>query len=257
MKTLLLALLLAPTLLLADTAAEQGRALAEKADAKHSGWQDVEAVAKMVLRTKGGKESNRQMRVKLLEDTGSGGRGMVVFDTPRDVKGVAFLTHTTPGESDQQWLYMPAIKRVKRIAAKTRNGSFMGSELSYEDLGSQDIDRYSYTLLGEDTYNGQPCYKLERRPMDKNSGYKRHVLWLDKAELNTHKVEYYDRKDSLLKTLTAKGFRLYNGKHWRAESATVLNHQTKKSTYLAWLDVKYAQGLSSEEFTQAHLKRLR
>ena len=212
----------------------------------------------MTLRNKHGKESKRAIRSKTLEVTGDGDKSLSIFDTPRDVKGTAFLSFSHKVGDDEQWLYLPALKRVKRINSRNKSGSFMGSEFAYEDIASQEVEKYTYKHLGEEEYNGQLCFVGESYPVDKkNSGYTKRVTWLDKAEYRVQKVEYYDRKKSLLKTLTSIGYQQYLGKYWRADQMEMINHQTGKSTSLLWSNYSFQTGLTDKDFTSTSLKRIR
>ena len=117
-----------------ETPEEKGLRIALEASARNDGFQDFTAAMTMVLRDRHGRESVRQMRFKVLEVPGDGDKSLFVFDQPRDVQGTALLTHAHINTQDDQWLYLPALKRVKRINAARRSGSFMGSEFSYEDM---------------------------------------------------------------------------------------------------------------------------
>ena len=144
------------------------------------------------------------MKNKTLEGTTDGDKSLIIFEKPRDVKGTATLTFTHKEGSDDQWLYLPAIKRVKRISSNNKSGPFMGSEFAYEDLSSQEVEKYNYKHLRDETFDGKDCYVVERIPMDKYSGYTKQVAWIDKAEYRALKIDFYDRKKSLLKTLLNK-----------------------------------------------------
>ena len=252
--------MLAATALVATTvhaSPERGLEIAQEADARNQGWGDTESLARMVLRNKAGKESVRQMRIKSLEVQSDGDKGIVVFDEPKDIRGTALLTHSHKVGDDDQWLYLPAVKRVKRIASRNKSGPFMGSEFSFEDLSSQEVEKYTYNLVREDELNGEKIYVLERFPVDKNSGYTKQVAYIDQAELRIHKVEYYDRKKSHLKTLELKDYRLYLDKYWRPHTLDMVNHQTGKSTTLSWEKIDFQTGARDGDFTEAALRRMR
>ena len=121
-----------------DVAAEEaGIEIAREARARKSGFGNFTARQVMVLRNKRGQESRRQIRVRVLEVEGDGDKSMFVFDQPRDVEGTAFLIYSHKEDADEQWLYLPALKRVKRISSSNRSGSFMGSEFAYEDMSAR------------------------------------------------------------------------------------------------------------------------
>jgi len=244
----------------AKTPDAKGLAIAEMANYRDTGWQDSEARLLMILRNRRGDESQRKMRTKTLEVIGDGDKSMSIFDTPRDIKGTAMLTWSHALEPDDQWLYLPALKRIKRISSRNKSGPFMGSEFAYEDLASQEVEKYTYQYLRDEVYNGMNCYVVERRPAYKHSGYTRHESWLDKEHFNPQKTVYYDRKNALLKTLTFIGYKSYvvNGKtFWRADEMFMKNHQTGKNTTLNFKQYQFGKGLTDRDFDKNTLKRVR
>jgi hypothetical protein len=213
---------------------------------------------RMVLKNRHGQESIRMIRIKTLEVEDDGAMSLSIFDNPRDVKGTAFLSHSHKIGDDDQWLYLPALKRVKRISSRNKSGSFMGSEFSYEDIASQEVEKYTYRWLRDEIYDGRDCFVSERYPVDKKySGYSRMVSWMDKEEYRPLKMEYYDRKNALLKTLTITDYNQYLGRFWRAGEMHMINHQSGKSTLLYWSDYQFRVGLTERDFNKNSLKRAR
>ena len=150
MKRLLLiltmSLLLLPLAAGAESPEEKGLAIAREADRRDTGFGDSTANLLMVLRNRHGQESVRNIRVRTLEVEGDGDKSLSIFDNPKDVKGTAFLTFGHKVGDDDQWLYLPALKRVKRISSRNKSGSFMGSEFAYEDISSPEVEKYTYYL---------------------------------------------------------------------------------------------------------------
>ncbi|MBX2879681.1 MAG: outer membrane lipoprotein-sorting protein [Granulosicoccus sp.] len=257
------AVLMIPSLIMLSQAAqaqsdeEKGLQIAIEADSRNNGFGDTEATMKMVLRNKQGKESIRHIRSKTLEVEGDGDKSMTIFDEPRDVKGTASLTYSHATKPDEQWLYLPALKRVKRISSKNKSGPFMGSEFAFEDISSQEVDKYKYKYLRDDELDGRPVFVVETYPQYKNSGYKRLITYVDQSEYYTLKTEFYDRKDSLLKTLVFSDYQQYLDKFWRAHTMHMENHQSGKSTTLTWDDYKFQTGLKPSDFNSKALQRLR
>ena len=241
----------------AQTPEEQGLAIAVEADNRDLGWKDSTANMVMVLSNKAGKESRREIRIKNMEITGDGDKSISIFDQPADVKGTAFLSHTHAQKPDDQWLFLPALKRVKRISSANKSGPFMGSEFAFEDLSSQEVAKYSYKLLSEEELDGQAMFKIERFPQYAKSGYTRQVSWIDKEHYRTFKTEFYDRKNVLLKTLVSSDFKQYSGKYWRPSRMQMVNHQNGKKTELTWENYQFGVGLSSSDFDKAGLRRSR
>lgn len=241
----------------AQTPEEKGLAIARESDRRDVGYGDVAVNMEMVLKNRHGEESRRKIRVAFLEVRDDGDKSLTAFDEPADVKGTALLTYGHKTADDDQWLYLPALARVKRIASSNKSGSFMGSEFAYEDIGSQEVEKYTYKYLRDETYEGVPCLVIERYPVSRHSGYTRQVVWLDQAEYRPRKIDFYDRKQSLLKTLTWNGYKQYLGKYWRADEMVMVNHQSGKSTRLLWRDYRFRTGLKDADFTQESLRRAR
>ncbi len=258
MKKLLLTLSLLsllPLNLAAETAQEKGLAIAKEAELRNTGWGDSKASMEMVLRNKDGRESRRKIRIQSLEVEGDGDKGLTIFDEPKDVQGTAFLSFSHAVEADEQWLYLPALKRVKRIASSNKSGPFMGSEFSYEDLSSFEIEKYSYTYLRDDKVNGEDVFVIESVPQYKHSGYSRLVNYIDKKEYRMLKVEYYDRNDQLLKTLVNQDYKQFLGQYWRTHNMNMENHQTGKSTQLLWSNYEFKTGVNESDFNKNALAR--
>lgn len=241
----------------AQTPEEKGLAIARESDRRDRGYGDVAVDMEMVLKNRHGEESRRKIRVAFFETANDGDKSLTVFDEPADVKGTALLTFSHKTADDDQWLYLPALARVKRIASSNKSGSFMGSEFAYEDIGSQEVEKYTYKYLRDETYEGMPCLVIERYPVSRHSGYTRQVVWLDQAEYRPRKIDYYDRKQALLKTLTWSDYKQYLGKYWRVDEMVMLNHQSGKSTRLLWRDYRFRTGLKDADFTQESLRRAR
>ena len=173
------------------------------------------------------------------------------------MRGTALLTHAHANTPDDQWLYLPALKRVKRINVSRRSGSFMGSEFSYEDMSSAEVEEYTYKYLRDEPCGQLACTVTEQIPLDRKSGYSRKVVWQDAGELRTWKMELYDRKGSHLKTLTFAKYRQYLDRYWRAGEQTMKNHLTGASTVLKWTDFRFRNNLEDSEFTRPALRRVR
>ena len=208
----------------AETPEEKGRWIAEQTDQRDLGWGDSEVHLTMTL---------------------------------RNIEGTAFLSHTKILDPDDQWLYLPALKRVKRISSQNKSGPFVGSEFAYEDLVSQEVERYTYKYLRDEPCGDRTCFVSERFPVYEHSGYTKQVTWVDHTDFQPRKVEFYDRKGDLLKTLELVDYRQYLGKYWRALRLEMVNHQTGKSTTLAFSDYSFKVGLDDGDFRKSRLERLR
>lgn len=247
--------LFALILLLATTAAatpeDEGRAIGEAMRARSSGFGDQMVTINMELRNAQGEEATRQIRVKVLERTDSPPATLILFDGPADVKGTALLS-----QGDDQWLYLPNTRRVRRISSSNRSGPFLGSELSFEDLTGNGPGAYAWKLLGTKPCGAAQCYEVETVPTYERSGYTRRVLLVEKESYRMHKIDYYDRKESLLKTLTYDDYKTY-GQQDRAHVLTMTNHQSHKSTVMRFGDYAFGNGFNPSDFTKATLGRAR
>jgi hypothetical protein len=253
-----MALVAAPISAMAETPEEKGLRIAVEADEYNTGFGDTVAQLVMVLRNRHGDESTRTFRNKTLEVDADGDKSIAVFDRPTDIKGTAVLTYTHKAGPDDQWLYLPALKRVKRISSANKSGSFVGSEFAFEDLSSQEVEKYTYKWIrDEECADGLDCWVFERYPVDKHSGYTRQVLWMDKEHYRVHKIDYYDRKNDPLKTLTFGDYRQYLDHYWRAHELSMVNLQTGKSTELTFEKIDFRTGLGERDFDTAALKRVR
>jgi len=228
--------------------------LAKKSDAVMSGYGDAISEMEMTLINANGQQRVRTMKSKVLEKEG-GDKSLMEFLTPADVKGTKFLSYEHADKDDDQWLYLPALKRVKRIASKNKSGSFMGSEFSYEDLTAFNIDKYNYSGDAEEvTVDGKKMYKSVRIPNSKNSGYTKQVAWTTPDTYLTMKVDYYDRKKELLKTATFSDYKKISG-IWRIGKIEMVNHQNDKKTILVWKNETIKNGLTDKDFSKRVLKR--
>jgi hypothetical protein len=232
---------------------EQGLKVAHEADRANAGFGTERSTLQMELVNAQGEVTTRRLMIESIEGTEDGDRSRATFEWPADVKGTKMLTYTHKRGDDDQWLYLPAIKRVKRISSNNKSGSFMGSEFAYEDLASPEVEKYSYKLVAEPQIDGRRCFQIERVPLDKNSGYRRQMVWLDKEYLNPLRIEYFDRKDELLKTASFSGYRKL-GKLWRFGRIEMVNVQTKKRSVLTWNDRQLGAKLNTAAFDSTALE---
>lgn len=241
----------------AETPEEKGLAIAREADRRADGFGDNASRLAMTLRSAEGKEALREMRYSSLEKPGDGDRSLIVFDTPKDVEGTALLTFSHKTADDDVWLYLPSLSRVKRIASNNKSGAFMGSEFAFEDIGSQEVEKFKYKYLRDETLDGMPCSVIEQVPTYANSGYTKQIVWHDQAEFRVQKIEYYDRKDTVLKTLRSSEYQKYLERYWQPGRMEMVNHQTGRSTTLLLQDYKFRNGYTERDFDQASLQTAR
>ena len=248
---------LMPALALAETAEEKGLAIARQADERGNGFKDLQQTLTMTLRTKSGQEATRELRFKVLEVPGDGDKSLTIFDQPKDVEGTALLTFAHKTGDDDIWLFLPALKRVKRIAGSNKSGPFMGSEFAFEDMSSPELEKYKYKFLRDDKFDGRDFSVVEAVPLDRNSGYSRTEVWFDKAELRAEKVDYYNKRGDLLKTQVSSGYKKYLDRYWYADRIEMVNHQSGRSTVLLNKNYQFRNGYSPRDFDQASLEAAR
>lgn len=235
----------------------RGQEIAAEADRRDLGWKDNASTMRMVLRNRNGDESLRELRRETIEvdEPGAGDKSLITFDSPRDVAGTSLLSHTKILDPDDQWLFLPALKRVKRISSANKSGPFVGSEFAYEDLVSQEVDKYGYRFLREEACGDLQCFIVERYPLYEHSAYTKQIVSWDTSEYRVQRIDFYDRKDSLLKSLTYHEYGQYLGQYWRPNRMSMANVQNGKSTDLEFSDWTFANGLSESDFTPSRLRR--
>ena len=259
-----IALLLALSAPLADqakaaTAEERGFDIAARSDRSDTGFAESEVGLRMVLKNAAGQESTRALKIWTLEkpDETVGDKSLVLFDTPRDIEGTALLSHAKILDPDDQWLYLPALKRVKRISSSNKSGPFVGSEFAFEDFTAIELNKFGYRYIGSEVCGDLQCDVVERLPKYENSGYTRQVAWVDQTHYQIRKVEFYDRRGDLLKVLELKDYRQYENGVWRAHLLSMTNVQTNKQTDLVYDEYRFDIGLSESDFVKGRLSRLR
>lgn len=249
MKKLLL-LLFITNLAFALTSTE----IAKKSDDASSNFGSSVATMQMWLVNASGQKSERSMELLSLEGD-EGDKSLMRFLSPADVKDTKLLTYEKIDADDDQWLYMPALKRTKRISSSNKSGSFMGSEFSYEDVANNDYRKYTYNSgVEEVSIDAKECYKITRVPKDKNSGYTKQIIWLDKQNFLARQIEYYDRKNELLKVAVLSEYKNIDGV-FRVGKIHMKNLQNKKETILLWLKDSVKAGLEEKDFRKSVLSR--
>ncbi len=237
--------------------AQDGEDIARQVDQADRGWGDEQVVATMTLRARDGREATRSFRTISMETGDDGDKSLVIFDEPADVRGTVFLTHAHKTGEDDQWLYLPALSRVKRISSSNRSGPFMGSEFAFEDVSSEEIERYTYAYVGEEPCGEDLlCHVYERFPVDASSGYTKQIVYADTEHLRIIRTEYFDRKGAHLKTLEREGYSEFGG-YWRAERWVMTNHLNGKVTTVVWGDREFGLDLGESDFDRGALSRYR
>ena len=255
---MLLALFIISPLVIA-TESNRGLEIAKETENRSKGFIDLQAKLKMVITNRSGKSFERVLRVRILEnENGGGNKTMNLIDSPKDLLGSVLLTHNHINKLDNQWLYLPSLKRVKRINSRNKSGPFLSSEFAYEDMTIQNADEYTYKYINQKSCgNTESCFMIERYPKDKYSGYTSQTVWIDSKEYRIYKIDYYDKKGQLLKTLSFQEYSLFDNKFWHPKFMHMINHVTNKKTSLIWTDYKFNSNLNKNDFNYASLKRIK
>lgn len=250
------------TSLSAQTNEEKGLEIIKKSIALDNGFIDSTVEGQMVLKDKSGNESVRKFKNLIFEelDDTLGDKSIIVFTEPRDVKGTSLLTHAKiEPQDDDQWLYLPALKRVKRISSSNRTGKFVSSEFSYEDLSTDEPEDYTFRWIEDGpclTETSLTCHLIEATPKNKKSGYSKRVIYVDTDEFLYQSVKFYNRRGDLEKELHFKGYQKYLDKFWRADLLEMTNLQTGKSTVIAWENYQFQTNLSLNDFKPEKLAKM-
>jgi hypothetical protein len=215
---------------------------------------DRQSEMEMILISKKGKTRERQIR-SFSKDYGEDSKSVMVFDKPADVKGTGFLSweYDDEDKDDDRWLYMPAMKKVRRISGSSSNDYFMGSDFTYDDMGDRNVDEDEHTLLREEEVEDNPCWVVQSIPKDDDSDYIKKIVWIRKDINFAVKAEYYD-KTGLMKILTIKDIRPIDG-IWTAHEFFMDNLRKKHQTQLIISNIVYDQGLNDNLFTVSAIER--
>ena len=214
--------------------------------------------ARMVLKNKNGAERVREFTSKT-KKFGDVEKSVFVFSKPKDVEGSAFLSFSYEAKADgtkqddDSWLYMPALKKVRRISGSGKDEDFMGSDFTFDDLGSRGIYKDDFTLLGQEDVDGVSCFKLEAKSTAV-SKYPRHIYWIRKDNYFTQKSETYDKKDALKRVMTIKKAEVIDG-FYTQTSFYMEDVQTGHSTLIEMSSVSHSAPVDDNIFTTSALER--
>ena len=223
-----------PGVALAETAKVKGLRIARTCNDASRGYVGERAKVIMELQDNSGEKLERELMIEKKE-TGKGGEDLskLTVLSPADVKKTRLLTWGKKQEDDQ-WLYLPSMKRVKRITSQLRSGSFMGSEFSYEDFGTKPVERYEHEFLRDDKFDGRPVWVVEQTPKNGESAYGKEIVWYDQEYKAPVKLELFAKNGEPLKIAEFSDYKKLDGKFWRPGRVKMKNLQTKRSSILAW-----------------------
>ncbi|MDR0583514.1 MAG: outer membrane lipoprotein-sorting protein [Treponema sp.] len=211
--------------------------------------------SRMVITAKNGGTTERVIDQYSKDGANGYGRTVIVFQSPATVKGTRFLTIDNASGKSDQWIFLPALGKVRRIASSESGGSFMGTDFSYDDMSLMDRDTAedTHTVLREETLNGSVCYVIQSVPKDSDFQYSKMLSWIDKANYRTYKQELYNKRGAVEKLMEMSDYKDVQGR----DTPT----QTKVSTLAAgtfttiYMDIiKYNDPIPEGVFTTAYLE---
>lgn len=216
---------------------------------------DMRARVLMRLIDSGGRQRVREMTMLRLDrEDGGAQKYFLYFHQPGDVRDMTFMVWKHPRQDDERWLFIPAIKLVRRIAANDKRSSFVGSDFSYEDVSGRDIEEDMHTLLREETLNSRPVLVIRSAPKDeKSADFRYRLAWIDKANFVLWREEYYDKRNELYKVFTADEVKEIQGQ-WTTLQRTMKNVQNDHRTEVSFLQVDYDIGLEDSLFSERYLR---
>ncbi len=216
--------------------------------------EDRASTLTMTLINKRGSQRVRKVE-SWSKDYGQDRKSIMVFREPADVRGTAYLSwdYEEIGRDDDKWLYMPAMKKIRRISGSSRNEYFMGTDFTYDDMGRRSVAKDTHTLLGSETVMDHDCWKVESVPVDPGDLYARRVVWVSKTAHLTLKAEYFD-KDGLVKIYNALEFREQDG-FWTLLRSEMDNISRDHKTIMEIGSIRYDTGLDDDLFQVSSIER--
>ncbi|MBL4712867.1 MAG: outer membrane lipoprotein-sorting protein [Gammaproteobacteria bacterium] len=245
----------------ANTPLPSGKQIANNINARNEGITQSRNM-KMILTDKRGKQRIRET-VSYRKYFGEEKRTVIHYLKPRNVKKTSFLTYDYPeiGKDDDQWLYLPAMRKVRRISASDRGDYFLGTDFTYEDIKKESkvtLEDFTRKTLREEVFDGNPVYVIEAIPVNdevaEELGYGKIIQWVDKNIWMTRKSEFFDTRGKRLKTTLFKDIKQVD-KIWTAHRLEVDNHKTGHKTVFIFSDVIYDKGVRDDFFTQRAIRR--
>jgi outer membrane lipoprotein-sorting protein len=221
-----------------------------------------EAVIKMTVLGEGGQAREREISMATkLYDGGKTEKRIYRFLSPADVQGTGILVYDYEAKPDDVWIYLPALRKTRRVVSTQRAQSFMGSEFSYGDLNIPSLDDFGYTLVKEEASGGEPCYVIDLVPKSKEiaeaEGYSKKTYWVSKAKMAVVRGLYYDKDGKLLKELIAQDIKLLDpkNKRYRAMHMEMINKQNGRKSVFETKKVAFSPNTKDDYFTTAYLER--
>ena len=229
-----------------------GRDIAQMVHDRETG-SDSYAKVKMLLVDKSDNKKFRSLETATKEYGGEI-KSYIRFTSPADIAGTAFLTWENENREDDQFLYLPSLKRVRRIVASQKKNRFVNTDYTYEDMQTRGIDEDRHLLLKEETINRYDCWVLESEPMRPDgSQYGKRISWIAKEALMPVKMEYFDKRGRMVKRYRAAMLKKIDGV-WTATEYEMHDLERKHRTLMKVTDIQYNVGLEDRLFTKTYLQ---
>lgn len=215
----------------------------------------------LLINDKGQTRERKTRSVSKLQNNGTDSNLLITFEAPADIKGTGFLQLEHSDGDDDLWIYLPALKKSRRLVANNKKDGFVGSDFSYGDILLPKVDLYQHTLLRSEVIDGHDCYAVQSLPKDdttkRNSGYSKKITWARKDNFLETKVEYYDLTERLLKTQAVSEHKLIepDTQRWIAQRREMVNHQTGHKTVFTFDRTESGMTIPDSLFTTRTLER--
>ncbi|WP_271783311.1 outer membrane lipoprotein-sorting protein [Aquimarina algiphila] len=214
----------------------------------------------MTLVNKKGKTRARTINQVIKSDETRNRSSIIRFTSPSDVKGTSFLAVEYSDRDDDQWLYLPALGKTRRISSSNQTDNFVGSDFTYEDMGTEDLEDFKYTIIKEETIDGQNCFLVEAIPIStskiKETGYSKREIYVRKSDFVIAKINFYNKNKVHIKTLTTSDVKkVANSEKSRAYVITMNNHKTNHKTILKFADFQINTGVETDIFSKRNLEK--
>ncbi|MBI4547162.1 MAG: outer membrane lipoprotein-sorting protein [Ignavibacteriae bacterium] len=217
---------------------------------------DFKARVMMTLISKGGQKRVREMTMlrKNYGEVGGSQKYFIYFFQPADVRDMAFMVNKYPAKDDDRWLFVLAINMVRRIAARDKSSSFVGSDFTYEDVSGRDLEDDTHAIVKEEKLGTNDCYVVKSTPKAADVDYSYKISWIDKIHFLPVKEEYYDKKGELYKVFTADEITDIKGLP-TITKRTMKNLQSGHTTEVIFAKTDYNIGIEDNLFSERYLRQ--
>ena len=240
-----------------ESSESRGRAIIEKHKETNRGYASQITLGEMTLIGKNGSvEATREFEHRLLEERGTTGeKSLLKILKPADLSGTNLLSWSHRDKSDDQWIYLPALKKTRRIAGSGKTGRFLGSEFTFEDLLPIPIEKYRYRYLSEGTCDGTLCDLVEATPLFSDSGYSKIIIHVRRDNQQNNQIDFFDKKGILKKEAHFSDIRKVNGRFYRSYKVVMKDLSSGRESRFTTRKIELEKGLTDDDFTQLKMER--